>query len=782
MTSTIKFNVPDEFYCPITGNLMENPYSEPITGHTYEKKAIEDWLVLHNKKTSPLTRNPLKFEDLKPNLALKKSIESIKNQLTKEQLSIKSKLFQEQNQTHFNLLSQIKPECSYFNNNLVIKLNIPEQEERAPVDIALLIDTSGSMGAEATLKGAKGENIVNGISVLSLTIQAAKTVLRSLNDDDNITIVTFDTKAEIIYSNKPCTQQNKVEIESNLDKLKCAGTTNLWDGIKTTLNIMRENQIPNKLKVIKLLTDGLPSEHQLPVQGIEYELKNYFKKYNFNCMINCYGFGYSLKSDLLQDISSITGGDGFTYIPDSSLLGNAFIHGTANFLNSINTQAEININLLNNIKFNDKYNTTEKYISCQSMKFGQNKTFLFEIKDDKIPEDSKICDIYIKINNNEFKFEINKNTINDTENFYKQFFRIKAVDCLKVCLQLMKFNDKEKTKIEINNFLNEITKYDTNEYISNIIYDFNGQVKEALNMTLDGEKQNWFGKWGMHYLRSLSDAYSNEICNNFKDKGVSNFTCEYFDKLRTEISDTFDNLPPPKRNAYNSSGFQFPSSTITYGSSASVTPVDMRMYNNSGGGCCAEGCRIKMIDGTFKKVEDCKKGDEIITVNLHSNKIKYEKSKIECIVMTDCNYGVEEMVTLGNLKITNYHPIIEEKLISENKIKWNFPCNINNSETIYCNKMFTFVIENRQPVIIENHIFATYGNNFKEENKVKVIEHDYFGTEKVIIDLKCFNNYKNGYINLNKNMFIRNKKGLVTKISPNLKCIDVVKSLYMASI
>ena len=31
-------------------------------------------------------------------------------------------------------------------------------------------------------------------------------------------------------------------------------------------------------------------------------------------MIISYGFGYHLKSDLLQDISTISGGDGFAFI------------------------------------------------------------------------------------------------------------------------------------------------------------------------------------------------------------------------------------------------------------------------------------------------------------------------------------------------------------------------------------------------------------------------------------------------------------------------------------
>ena len=43
---------------------------------------------------------------------------------------------------------------------------------------------------EATLKGAKNEKISHGISVLSLTISAAKTILYSLEDDDNISITS----------------------------------------------------------------------------------------------------------------------------------------------------------------------------------------------------------------------------------------------------------------------------------------------------------------------------------------------------------------------------------------------------------------------------------------------------------------------------------------------------------------------------------------------------------------------------------------------------------------
>ena len=121
-----------------------------------------------------------------------------------------------------------------------------------------------------------------------------------------------------------------------------------------------------------------------------------------------------------------------------------------------------------------------------------------------------------------------------------------------------------------------------NKYIQNILYDLEGQVKEALNMTSQGEREDWFTKWGIHYLRSLKTAYDHEICNNFKDRGVSNFTGELFEKLRDEVSDIFDSMPPPKREeriVYGSSGMR--GGGLIMGSSApSIQPLPtMASYN-----------------------------------------------------------------------------------------------------------------------------------------------------------------------------------------------------------
>lgn len=65
-------NTNASFYCPITGDLMIDPVVDS-EGNTYERIAIESWIDGH--KTSPITRNVIALEDLRPNRSLKNAIE-----------------------------------------------------------------------------------------------------------------------------------------------------------------------------------------------------------------------------------------------------------------------------------------------------------------------------------------------------------------------------------------------------------------------------------------------------------------------------------------------------------------------------------------------------------------------------------------------------------------------------------------------------------------------------------------------------------------------------------
>ena len=746
--------VPDDFYCPITGELMKEPVSEP-DGHTYEKNAIEKWVMKNG--TSPMTRKNINISDLKPNLTLKKSIESIKDKLSTEQLKINSKIVDTKMKEFNDKLDDITLKCSQKDGNIFIKVDVPEVEKRPPVDIVLCIDVSGSMGMDAPIKGNDGSSTSYGISVLSLTVAAAKTILNTLNEEDNISIVTYTDKAETLFTDCPCTIQNKETIITELDRLTPKFTTNIWDGLKTSLDILRFNSPSNKLKVIKLLTDGQPTIE--PNRGHEYELTKYFKTNDFMCMINCYGFGYNLKSDLLDNISRISGGDGYSFIPDSSLLGNVFIHGISNFF----TTALINIPI--KIKFT---NGDEEEIYINSLKYGRSKNII--LKDVR-----NIEYLELKIKDKTIKSTL-YNMIDDY--YYEQLYRYKTYKCIENCIKLKKYNDN-RFKTELDNLILEISfnrEIQDNEYIQNILFDLEGQVREALNITTEGHKKDFFTRWGIHYLISLKTAYENEICNNFKDKGVSNFTGELFEKLRDEVSDIFDNMPPPKRNETlaRSCG-----SHLAYNNSNSLQNITtMASYNVASGGCCAGDCRIRMSNNSFKQVKDLNIGEEVISIDTKSGNQEFQTGIIKNIIITKCENNKEYMVCIDNLKITPYHPIIKKR---DNTCNWIYPKDLNDIKLIECSEIYTFILDNRQSVLIEDYIYATLGHNLENN---EVIKHKYFGTEKVINNLNDIIKNKDKKIYLTKDMYKRNKNNEVFSIEYeyNWKLSDIMENFFYANL
>ncbi|UPQ99934.1 U-box domain-containing protein [Chloropicon primus] len=67
-------DLPKEFFCPITHDLMKDPVVLS-DGHTYERKAIEKWIKL-GKTTSPMTGVPLQNMSLTPNFTLRSMLQN----------------------------------------------------------------------------------------------------------------------------------------------------------------------------------------------------------------------------------------------------------------------------------------------------------------------------------------------------------------------------------------------------------------------------------------------------------------------------------------------------------------------------------------------------------------------------------------------------------------------------------------------------------------------------------------------------------------------------------
>jgi Mg-chelatase subunit ChlD len=159
------------------------------------------------------------------------------------------------------------------------------------------------MGTEVEIQGGDDKEKF-GLSQLDLVKHALKTIIHSLTQNDRLSIVSFANSASILFKLHQMDADGRSSALAALERLNDNGQTNLWDGLRTGLEVLAEGQRSKGSNVaLFLLTDGCPNVE--PPRGHLPTLISYKAKMKFTCSINTFGFGYNLESKLLEDLAQI---------------------------------------------------------------------------------------------------------------------------------------------------------------------------------------------------------------------------------------------------------------------------------------------------------------------------------------------------------------------------------------------------------------------------------------------------------------------------------------------
>jgi Mg-chelatase subunit ChlD len=280
---------------------MTDPYSDD-DGNSYEKDAIFKWIS--ERGISPITRNPMMISDLRPNRALKDAIDDFMSR----NMAVPASLAEQAEQAE-----QAQP--------------IDTSAGREPVNIIMIADTSGSMQETCDVAGA-GEKL--NMTRLDLVKHTMKTAVESLAPTDNLALISFSYKANILSNLGPVNKITKVGLNDKIDALRADGGTNIWDALKVAVDMATKysHNFPEQKINILLFTDG--ESNNDPPRGIVPTLKDYLQSHNNSSHItlNTYGFGNNINSKLLYDISQLKNGI-FGFIPDATMIGTVFINSIA---------------------------------------------------------------------------------------------------------------------------------------------------------------------------------------------------------------------------------------------------------------------------------------------------------------------------------------------------------------------------------------------------------------------------------------------------------------------
>ncbi len=172
-----------------------------------------------------------------------------------------------------------------------IQVNAPDSSNRTPVHLCILLDTSASMDIGDKLNNVK---------------QSIKFLLNFLTPNDQVSIVTFSDIAKVINKQALITPTEKENMNAVLSLITSEANTNLSAGIITAQDCL--NEVSGDVKQgILLLTDGQANCGVVNPPDIIRIVKSLTDKYS-GTSISCVGYGTDHNADLLQSISSESGG------------------------------------------------------------------------------------------------------------------------------------------------------------------------------------------------------------------------------------------------------------------------------------------------------------------------------------------------------------------------------------------------------------------------------------------------------------------------------------------
>lgn len=171
---------------------------------------------------------------------------------------------------------------------------------RPPVNLVLLVDTSGSMEGRA-IADARAASLA---------------LLDTLSPRDRLAVVTFDSKAEVLLPSTKLEDADTKELRAKIGAMKARGTTDMASGLRLALNEVEKSLEKDGVNRIVLLGDGVPNDDaQIASLVAEATLRG--------VSITTMGLGTDYDETLMGRIAQQSGGK-FSYVEDSTKVASFF--------------------------------------------------------------------------------------------------------------------------------------------------------------------------------------------------------------------------------------------------------------------------------------------------------------------------------------------------------------------------------------------------------------------------------------------------------------------------
>jgi len=223
----------------------------------------------------------------------------------------------------------------YFdNNNVYLYINLKtgkaeNEKERTPLNIAIVIDKSGSMADKNKLNYVK---------------KSVDYIIDQLGRDDHISVVTFDDYVSVLQRSSVI--NDKYDLRDKISGIQAGGYTNLSEGMFEGYDQVNNSYSRGYVNRVLLLTDGLANK------GVtdRYKLANLVREKNRRdgITISTFGVGNDFNENLMTDIADFGKGN-YYYINNSEDIPGIFAQELKGINNLVGQGTKVKV------KFPSKY-------------------------------------------------------------------------------------------------------------------------------------------------------------------------------------------------------------------------------------------------------------------------------------------------------------------------------------------------------------------------------------------------------------------------------------------
>ena len=699
--------IPDEFLCPITGEIMTDPVNVCAEGHIFERSAINQWSA-QGRNNCPTCRTPLGSH--RPERHLKQSIAdwlcahpqagsgggSIAP-FRDGAVSAGAEIFSDDGHHYLSVTVATDPSGGKQGGLYILGL-----------------DNSGSMG---DLTDPENKEIF--YTRINLAKHTINSVAAMLGPEDSLAVVSFSTTAKIVLEPTRMDDAGRGKLKAVLQTVQPHEMTNIDAAIRAMMSIANRPEHKGRAIFGALLTDGAETVTPSPSGTVKalsrLDMTNPW-------VFSTFGFGYDLNSVLLTQLSemALSGGGSFGFIPDLTMIGTVFINWVANcmMMGVRDTVVQYSVN-----------SGSPTSIHTGPLAIGQPRDYLVQIPAGAtvkvfaggaeivpshpatVPEFALARHMYIGA----MEQAIAVSEAGRTDTAFGYLAKVVA-----------RFADSADARVK--GLLLDIESADPSE----------GQI---------GMAARYWKRWGGHYMRSYRRAQQVERRLNFKDPGsliYGGSEDSPFGQLVAKGEETFMTLEPPvptgASRGYGSS------STPAYNPATLSAYLSVQSQAAQSGGCFHPENTVLMADGSDKQIQSLSPGDLVWT--------PVGSASVVAVVTIGHGSATSVMMSkVGDCILTPYHPYLDEAS------HWVMGADTVGQESYPTGTVYNLVLDKGHIIRTAGGVRAcTLAHGFKEP----VIEHPFFGTQAVLDCLALCAGWLEGRP-VYKNLQVRRENGVIVE-------------------